>query len=123
MGMRVSSSSTSATPTATAAWQQRKQDFDNLAKALQSNDLDAAKTAYATLTKNAPAGAANNPNNPLAQIGKALQSGDLSGAQQAFSSLRTHHHHGGQSGSSLTPTTPAPSPATATLGNNLNVVA
>jgi len=127
MGMRVNSSSTSATQTGTPAWQQRKQDVDDLAQALKSNNLDAAKAAYASLAKNAPAGAANNPNSPLAQIGKALQSGDINGAQQAFSSMNARHRHGsgggGGTGSVPTSTTPAPSPATSTLGNYLNAVA
>jgi len=124
MGMRVNSSSTAATQTGAANWQQRKQDFEALSQALKSNNLDAAKSAYASLAKNAPSGAASNPNSPLAQLGKALQSGDINAAQQAFSSMRSHHR-GGNGGTSSTSTTPAPqpSPATSTLGNNLNEVA
>lgn len=124
MGMRISSGNSSAQGTSqagAAAWQQRQQSVQDLSKALGANDLDAAKTAYAALTKNAPSGSTSNPNSPLAQLGKALQSGDLAGAQQAFSAMRSHHHHGGQAGSTTPEATP--SAPTATLGNNLNVVA
>jgi len=82
-------------------WQQ----FAQLAKAVQSGDLNAAQQAYASFTQTAAGkAAASDPTSPLgqalSQIGQALQSGDVNGAQQALSSLKPHghhhhHHHGG----------------------------
>src|SRR5690242_16885086 len=57
-------------------YQQRRQNFEALAQALQSNDLTAAKQAYTALAQSIPSGA-DQPNNPFAQIGQALQSNDL----------------------------------------------
>jgi len=124
MGMRISSGISSAQASSqggAAAWQQRQQSFQALSQALQSNDLNAARAAYASLTGNSGT-AASNPNSPLAQLGKALQSGDLSGAQQAFAAMRSHHRHSGgaQGGGASVPSTPPP--PTATTGNYLNVV-
>ena len=86
---------------------QRKQDFQNLASALQSGDLSGAQKAFAQLQQDGPnAGQTQNSqnpnqgngqNNPFQALASALQSGDLSGAQQAFSqlqqSMKSHHHH------------------------------
>ncbi|HEU5406807.1 MAG TPA: hypothetical protein VFU48_03510 [Nitrospira sp.] len=97
-------------------YQQRRQSFEALAQALQSNDLNAAQQAYASLVQNTPGGAIP-PNSPLAQIGQALQSNDLPAAQNAFATLQAgrhkhHHHHQGNpqpdpsaTGSSQTSTT------------------
>ena len=77
-------------------YQQRRQSFEALAHALQSNDLTAAQQAYTSLVQNTPGGAIP-PNSPLAQIGQALQSNDLTAAQNAFATVQagrhTHHHH------------------------------
>lgn len=127
MGMRVGSSG-GASATQSSAWQERKQNMDALAKALQSNDIDAAKAAYATLTKNAPQGATQGES-PMAKIGQALSSGDLSGAQQAMSAMRSGHHHHAENGSSSAESgtssgsSAMPSWTSATIGNNLNAVA
>ncbi len=93
-------------------WQQ----FAQLAKAVQSGDLNAAQQAYTSFTQS-PAGkaAASDPNSPLSQalnqIGQALQSGDVNGAQQALSSLKPHghhhHHHGGGGAPQSTSAEPA----------------
>ena len=115
------SGSQGAQSTNAAAWQQRQQNFQALQQALKSNNLDAAKTAYASLTANTPPNALSNPNSPLAQLGKALQSGDLAAAQQAFSNLRGSHRGAStQSASALTSPPPAPNP-TDTSGNNVNL--
>ncbi len=125
MGMAITSSTASTTgagQTGASAWQQRQQNFQALAQALNSGDLTGAKAAYAALTANNSGGASSSPNSPLAQLGQALQSGDLAGAQTAFSAMRSgHHHHGSASGSA----TAAPSAPTATLttGNSVNTYA
>lgn len=106
-------------------FQQRRQNFEALAQALQSNDLTGAKQAYSALTQNNPGGTPP-PNSPLAQIGQALQSNDLSGAQNAFATLQAgrhkhHHHHQGtpQPDPSATASS-QPSPTTET-SNTINL--
>ena len=130
MGMRVSSGMSGASATGqsgAAEWQQRKQDYKSLASAMQSGNLDAAKSAYASMTSGSKF-TTNNPNSPLAQLGNALQSGDMGAAQKAFAALQSAHHQrvsgrsGSASGVSPVPVT-TPSPATATTGNNVNLVA
>ena len=125
MGMRISSGQASSAQGGAAVWQQRQQQFKALSEALQSNNLDSAKAAYAALTKNAPSGASGNVNSPLAQLGKALQSGDLAAAQQAFAALRSQHRARSEGTSAPRPgsSAPPPSPPTDTAGNLLNVVA
>jgi hypothetical protein len=86
MGMRVSSSGSSQVGAA-GMWQQQRQAFAQLGQALQSGDLSAAKTAYASLT--AKSTAAPNSSGALGKLGEALQSGDVSAAQQAFTALRS----------------------------------
>jgi hypothetical protein len=84
-----------------------KQNFSALTSALQSGNLQAAQSAYATLSQNLPSNAPGGQNNPfakaLSQIGSDLQSGNLSGAQQTLSSLQSqfkaHQHQGGGQGS------------------------
>ena len=82
-----------------------QQSFSTLVSALQSGDLSAAQSAYASFTQTAGQG---DPNSPFAQainqIGQDLQSGNIGAAQQTLSSLqqahsahRHHHHHGGGS--------------------------
>ncbi|MBV8603490.1 MAG: hypothetical protein JO224_02275 [Pelomonas sp.] len=134
MDMQISSS-TNTQSTDGTTWQQTREDFKDLADALKSGNLDAAKQAYADLSKNVPAAALNNPNSPLAKIGQALDSGDISGAQSAMKSMHAHRGHGGHrpesSGSEdgnpvsaiEATTTASPSPATSTTGNLLNEVA
>ena len=131
MGMSIQSNpdvSGSQSTSSTATWQQRKQDFQNLSQALQSGNVDQAKTAYAQLVKDSPASATKDPNGPLAQIGKSLQSGDIAGAQKAMSGMKSHHggHRHSSSTSTSTSTsssTPTLSNPTATLGNNVDTLA
>ncbi len=78
-----------------------RQAFGQLTSAIQSGNLSAAQSAYATLSQ----GTSNDPNSPFAQalstIGNALQSGNLSDAQQALATLQQQmqgskgaHHQG-----------------------------
>ena len=63
-------------------YQNYRQAFSQLANALQSGDLDAAKSAYDTL-KSSPAAQGTGPfAQALQQIGNALDSNDLDGAQK-----------------------------------------
>lgn len=99
MSMVISSNSVSAGQASLVQNRsQRRQDFSSLMSALQSGDLNAAKTAFDALNKDmsgtsATTAVGGNAGNPLAQIGMALQKGDLSGAQQAAQALQSGHHH------------------------------
>lgn len=126
MGMAMRSSSdisSNQSVSSTSAWQQRKQDFQALSQAMQSGNLDQAKAAYAQLVKDSPAGATQDPNSPLAQIGKALQTGDIAGAQKAMEGMKSHHggHHR-STATAASSATPVSRP-TATMGNNVNALA
>jgi hypothetical protein len=72
--------------------QQRRNDFQQLAQALQSGDLSGAQAAFSDLTslnQNRGVQSANSTiSNDFSAIGQALQSGDLAGAQQAFATLQ-----------------------------------
>jgi hypothetical protein len=89
--------------------------FEELASALQSNNLSAAQQAYNTLSSMMPnaasgSGSSSPFDTAFQALGQALQSGNLQGAQQAFSNLQQdaiqgagmgghhHHHHGGGGG-------------------------
>ena len=110
-----------------------RQAFAQLANAIQSGNLSAAQSAYATLTQGQPA-----QSGPLAQalsqIGDALQSDDIDKAQSALASLQQqmqaakgahhhhgHHHHAGGAGQSQPASAPASGsdPAASTTSTNL----
>jgi hypothetical protein len=109
-----------------------QQSFSTLVSALQSGDLSAAQSAYASFTQTAGQG---DPNSPFAQainqIGQDLQSGNIGAAQQTLSSLqqahsahRHHHHHGGGTppqASSSTPDDPTSLSAALSLSSS-NIV-
>jgi len=93
---------------------QWRQDFKQLASALQSGDLAGAQKAYSALqqlqqssqsggqsSSQQQANSGNSPiQNDFAALGKALSSGDLSGAQTAFSQLQTDMQAAFQNGAS-----------------------
>ncbi len=107
-------------------FQQRRQNFEALAQALQSNDLTGAKQAYSALTQSNPAGTPP-PNSPLTQIGQALQSDDLSAAQNSFATLKAgqhkHHHHHGASKPDPSATESSLTNSTPNTGNKIDVLA
>jgi len=98
-----------------------RQTFQQLGKDLQSGNLSAAQSDFATLQKLVPqldstSSSSSQTTNPItqafAQLAKDLQSGNLSAAQQDFSTIQQdfqnqaaqsqtqappghHHHHGG----------------------------
>jgi hypothetical protein len=93
------------------------QAFGQLVSAIQSGNLGAAQSAYATVSQSG-GGNANGPfAQALSQIGQALQSGDIDQAQQALASLQQqmqtfkgahhHHHHHQQSDQSQSASAPA----------------
>lgn len=75
--------------------QQFQREFQQLGKDLQSGNLSAAQTDFATLQQMAPQGTSSTSStssNPLQQafqhLGQDLQSGNLSSAQQAYTTLQ-----------------------------------
>lgn len=79
-------------------FKQIKQDFDQLAKALQSGDLSAAQSAFSKLQQlqqNGPGQGASNSSgfdaiqSDFSTLGQDLQSGDLSQAQTDFAKLQS----------------------------------
>ena len=102
-------------------FQQRRQDFSQLAQALQSGDLTGAQKAFADLQSLQQSQSGTNSNSAgspiqsdFVALGQALSSGDLSQAQSDFTQLqndiksafqnqagsrgasgahRGHHHH------------------------------
>jgi hypothetical protein len=120
-------SGTSSSNTNMQTWQtmmqQRKQDFGQLASALQSGDLTGAQSAFSALqslisqwqnsTVNSTgcsnlSASGNKIPNDFTALGQALQSGNIADAQNAFAQLQTdiqaqksdghHHHHHHNSG-------------------------
>ena len=91
--------------------QQFQQEFQQLGQDLQSGNLSAAQTDFATLQQigsNSTSASSTASSNPLAQafsqLGQDLQSGNLSAAQQDFTNIQQdlqsqgsqthgHHHH------------------------------
>jgi outer membrane protein assembly factor BamD (BamD/ComL family) len=81
-------------------FQQIKQDFEQLARALQSGDLTGAQSAYSNIQQilQANPGASSSSTNStgsntlqtdFAAIGQALQSGNVNTAQNAFDNLQS----------------------------------
>ncbi len=130
MGMRIgnTAAASSTQSTAIGQWQQRQQGFKDLMSALQSGNLSAAQSAYATLTGGSATTAgttataagttatasttrsgSSTASSPLAQIGQALASDDLAGAQKAAQAMMAarsgghHHHHQAQGSATTTP--------------------
>jgi hypothetical protein len=90
--------------------QQFRQEFQQLGQDLQSGNLSAAQTDFATLQQS---GSSAQSNSPIAQdfkqLSRDLQSGSVPAAQQDFAKIQQdlqsqqadghgHHHHGGGGG-------------------------
>jgi hypothetical protein len=88
--------------------QQFQQEFQQLGKDLQSGNLSAAQSDFATLQQYAPqsSSTSSSQNSPIAQefaqLAKDIQSGNTSAAQQDYSTIQQdmqshasegHHHH------------------------------
>lgn len=150
IGSTAAISGTQGTSNGNAVGQQRRQAFQQLAQALQRGDLNAAQSAYGTLSSLRGGGRRNdgdaddqggtttaggttassssqgNGNSPFAQLGQALQSGDLQAAQQAFQAMGHHGHHHGHGSQQTTASQQVTSTQTQTsdsdtLGSNVNI--
>jgi hypothetical protein len=122
MDMRISSSSAAATGSV-SQWHDRKQAGKDLVAALKSGDLEAAQSAYATMTKDGTGKLASHSNTLMAHLGEALQSGDMASAQKIAAGMAFNHQVRSGGGNGSGGGTAPPPPVTETLGNNLNVVA
>ncbi|MGB8886023.1 MAG: hypothetical protein WCC87_04825 [Candidatus Korobacteraceae bacterium] len=94
--------------------QQFQQEFQQLGQDLQSGNLSAAQSDFATLQQYAPqtnSSSSSQSNSPIAQefsqLAKDIQSGNTSAAQQDYSTIQQdmqshaaegHHHHHSSSG-------------------------
>ena len=94
--------------------QQFQQEFQQLGTDLQSGNLSAAQSDFATLQQNGPqASSSSQSTNPLAQafnqLSTDLQTGNTTAAQQDYAKIQQdlqsqgaqmhhHHHHGGGGG-------------------------
>lgn len=94
-----------------------RQDFGELAKALQNGDLSEAQSAYSSIQQilgnNSSSSSSDSPSvlqTDFAALGQALQMGDLGQAQSAFSQLQNDaaSQAPGSGAGSGSPTTPAP---------------
>jgi hypothetical protein len=116
----------------------RRQKLEALRDAIDSGDLQAAQSAFASL--NLPQGTDVSPAGPggpqgknqfgsdLQAIGQALGAGDIDAAKQALAMMRQHRHHGAHHHSATTTDTTAANPpeinATGdSVGTSLNVIA
>ena len=96
---------------AVRAMQQSRQTIQKLGQDLQSGNLSAAQSDFASLTNQAGSTSSTQSGNTVAQqfqkLGQDLQSGNLSAAQQDYTAMQQsteseaaqghhrHHHHGG----------------------------
>ena len=116
-------------------------DFQSLAKALNSGDLSGAQQAFSTFQKDLQKiGGGNQQDSQSAMqkdvqtLGDALKSGNLADAQKAFAALQQdaqnqvqkghhhHHHHKVSTDQSTTGTTTA-SPDSSGTGTSVNLMA
>jgi hypothetical protein len=110
----VSSNSSLAQTDSSSVMNQWKQDFKQLASALQSGNLAGAQKAFKALqqlqqsnqsggqsSNGQSASSSNNPiQNDFVALGQALSSGNLSGAQSDFSQLQSAMQAAGSNGAS-----------------------
>jgi len=98
-------------------FQQFQQEFQQLGQDLQSGNLTAAQSDFATLTQNGPqSNSTTQRQSPIAQafsqLSSDLQSGNITAAQQDYTTIQQdfqnqaaqgthrHHHRGGGGGNS-----------------------
>jgi outer membrane protein assembly factor BamD (BamD/ComL family) len=111
--MSISALSSSLVSDLSQQWEnpfrQIKQDYNQLASALQSGNLSGAQSAYASIQQlvsaqqnSSNANTSSSPSNTVqtdfAALGQALQSGSISQAQSAFSQLQSDLQRALQSG-------------------------
>ena len=77
-------------------WKQRRQDWENLEKAVSSGDIATAKQAFAALqqgmqkVQKGGRGGFNQFEQDMQKLQDALNSGDITVAQQALSTIQQH---------------------------------
>lgn len=107
--------------------------WDNLSNALESGDLDAAKSAFETLKANKPEpppGAQgmsqqgqgqDEGEDPFKALEEALESGDVESAQSLLSEMPSHRPPGPPPGGAMDPS--FNNDTTGTVGTTLNLLA
>ncbi len=81
-------------------WKQRKQNWDNLEKALNSGDIASAKQAFAVIQQDIQKvqkggkGGSDQFQQDMENLQNALSAGDITAAQQAFSTIQQHRAQG-----------------------------
>ena len=133
--MSVSAISSNVAPSMSAVQNplaQQRANFQALAKALQSNDLAGARTAFAVLQQSTSSTRPTQASDFQA-LARALQAGDLGGAQTTFARLQHnaqkiqghhHHHHAGavsSIGTSTRPSAAASSAAASAIGSTIDI--
>ncbi len=120
-------------------------DFQTLAKALNSGDLSSAQSAFSALQTDlqkiggnqqaSQSSSSSTLQNDIKTLGDALKAGDLSGAQKAFATLQQdaqnqvqqghhhHHHHHQVSTDQSTIGTTTASPDGSNTGTSVNLIA
>lgn len=87
--MSVRASAEMQSTNSTGAWQQQKQNLNQLSQALSSGNLGAANQAFYALSANAPKGISADPDSALSKIGKALKTGDIQVVQAMLSDMKS----------------------------------
>ncbi len=121
--MSVRASAEMQSTNSTGAWQQQKQNLNQLKEALSSGNLGAAKEAFNALSANAPKGITADPNSAISKIGKALQAGDVQGALDTLTAMQSGKHHHASSAQTSTAVRPAQPTSSASMGTMINTMA
>lgn len=81
-------------PTAAPVPSPQREAWNDLRRALRTDDLDAARQAYVSVIKSAPDGATFPRGSAFADLGKALTRGDVGTAKEAFKAVVRDHFTG-----------------------------
>jgi hypothetical protein len=74
-------------PTPAPASSPQREAWNDLRRALRTDDLPAARQAYVSVVKNAPDGATFPRGSAFADLGKSLARGDVGAAKEAFKAV------------------------------------
>ena len=121
--MSVRASAEMQSTNSTGAWQQQKQNLNQLSQALSSGNLGAANQAFYALSANAPKGITADPNSAISKIGKALQAGDVQGALDTLTAMQSGKHHHASSAQTSSAVTPPQPTSSASMGTMINTMA
>jgi hypothetical protein len=112
-------SAASLQPTAASVPLAQREAWNDLRRALRTDDLSAAGDAYASIIKNAPEGATFPRGSAFADLGKALIAGDSGAAKEAFRTMQLARLNSIPS----EPLPPIPLPSTNEAGGGIDLYA